>query len=391
MSIRNLLLGWEPSGLAPAPPPPARRTDSPASWPPAANPPGGYLAPFTVPFVDELAGFPVSREVSWQVPACAQGIQVIAGTTGTFPLVRYRRVVDAEGVLVRLQRLATTSLLDQPDPDEPREATITRLVEDLVLHPQAFAIVLARGADGFPSAMRYVPAEVVDQRASARGEDGYQVDQDWWPARDVIVFISHWPGLLVAGASAVRTAALLERAARRYANDNAPAGALKNTGADLPPDKIDELLNTWEASRRTRTTGYLNAQVAYERYSWSSSDLELVAGRQWQTSEVGRLLNLPPRYLNAPAGASMDYANITSERRDLVDLSLAPYIAAVQGRLSMADVTPRGQVVRFDLTEFYAGDLAEQVDTYSKAVGAGLMTVDEARIALRLAPLNGGT
>ncbi len=389
MGVRNLLLGWEPTGVSPQAPPPARRPESPRAWPPASNPPGGYLAPFTVPFVDELAAFPVSRDVAWQVPACAQGIQVIAGTTGTFPLVRYRRVLDAEGVLVRLQRLATTSLLDQPDPDEPREATVTRLVEDLVLHPQAFALILDRAADGFPSSMRYVQAELVEPRVNARGDEGFQVDQDWWPAREVIVFESHWPGLLIAGASAVRTAALLERAARRYANDNAPAGALKNTGADLPPDKVDELLSTWEASRRTRTTGYLNAQVAYERYSWSSSDLELVAGRQWQTSEVGRLLNLPPRYLNAPAGASMDYANITSERRDLVDLSLAPYIASVQGRLSMPDVTPRGQVVRFDLTDFYSGDLAEQVTTYSTAVAAGLMTVDEARIALRLAPLGG--
>lgn len=371
------------------PAPVAPRAPVPAGWPPASNPPGGYLAPFTVDFpFGDLAAFPVGRDIAWQVPAVAQGVQTIAGTLGALPVVRYREVTDDAGVIVRLERLPQTAFLRQPDPAEPRETTLTRVVEDLVFFPAAYLVILRRDAAGFPMEARYVLAETVEPRAS-RGADGYQVDLDWWPASEVIVFTSHWPGLLTAGASAVRTAALLERAARRYANDNAPAGALKNRGADLPPDKIDELLTNWETARARRTTGYLNGQVDYERYSWNSAEIELVPSRQWQASEIARHLNLPPRYVNAPAGASMDYANITSERRDLVDLSLAPYIATVQGRLSMADITPRGQVVRLDLSDFYAGDFQQQVTTYAAAIAAGILTTAEARTLLRLPPTTG--
>jgi len=350
-----------------------------------AGPTTAALAPFTVDVLGE--GWPLTRGQVWQVPAVAQGLQVIAGTVGTLPLERRRG----------RQELPLPAVLAQPDPDEPREATLTCLVEDLVLWPEAYAVVLARDAEGFPSAFRYVAHELVEPAdwvdpvdPFAPPQRRYRIHDALVPAADVLRFPSHWPGLLVVGARALRTSILLEQAAQRFATIDMPAGGLKNTGADLPPDKVTELLDAWETARQTRGIAYLNALVDFTPFSWDPTQLQLVDARRWQTAEVGRLLNLPSRYLNAETDASMTYSTVEAERRDLIDLSLRPYVRAVEARLSMGDVTPRGQTVALELDDFYRGDITARTAYYTAGLAGGWLTTDEVRAAEGLPPLTGG-
>jgi HK97 family phage portal protein len=353
---------------------------------------GAPLEPFTVdPDLMAAANWPVSRDTAWGCPAAAQGLQLIAGTLGSMPLARYRG----------LRRLKLPALLAQPDPEEPASATFTRLIEDLILYPDAFLLVLERGADGFPMSARYVEHERIADADLARDPDDplaaptkqYRIDGEVLvPASEVIRFPAHWPGLLCAGASALRTSRLLELAAQRYADVDAPAGALRNAGADLPPDKVDEMLSTWERARKARTIAYLNSVMSYETYSWKPEELQLVEGRRWQTTEIARVMNLPPKYVNADSSSNLTYANVESERRDLVDLSFRPYIAAVEGRLSMNDVCPRGQNVQMILDDFYRADLATRASYYVAALGPnGWLTRDEVRALERRLPLGPGT
>jgi hypothetical protein len=52
----------------------------------------------------------------------------------------------------------------------------------------------------------------------------------------------------------------------------------------------------------------------------------------------------------------------------------------------MDDVTPVGQHVRFDLDDFLRGNPDEQVDIAIKLLAGGIITVDEAREFVDLAP-----
>ena len=49
----------------------------------------------------------------------------------------------------------------------------------------------------------------------------------------------------------------------------------------------------------------------------------------------------------------MTYANVTEERKQFLTLSLQPYISAIEDRLSMDDITARGNVVLFDIGKNY--------------------------------------
>jgi phage portal protein BeeE len=345
-----------------------------ASVPVLSTTTAGYLSPVTIPEIPELA---LSREGAWRVPAVAQGLQVIAGTVGTFPLRRYNSNNEA----------VPYGLTEQLDPLESTSTTITKLVEDLVLWPAAYLVTIARYADGYPANLRYVPYEDV----STPDYDGgpYHVLDQEIPARDMVVIPAHWPGLIQTGGRAIRTALVLEAAVSRIASTDLPTGIIYDDGPDLDPDKVSELLTSWENGRRRRTTGYLNRRFRYERESWNSEELALVPSRDHQVAELARLMNVPTRYLNAPTNSSLTYSTVEGQRRDLVDTTLRPYLVAIESRLTLTDVTPRGHRVRFALDDFLRSDTAGRYEAYTKGLAAGFLTLDEVRRLENLPTLPG--
>jgi hypothetical protein len=75
----------------------------------------------------------------------------------------------------------------------------------------------------------------------------------------------------------------------------------------------------------------------------------------------------------------MDYTSTEAKRRELKDTTLAGFMATIEQRLTMGDVTPRGQRVRFDPWAWLRGDTAQLIESGAKAVEAGLMGRDEIR------------
>jgi phage portal protein BeeE len=97
------------------------------------------------------------------------------------------------------------------------------------------------------------------------------------------------------------------------------------------------------------------------------------------------MCNIPAWYINAES-ASATYSNVSQERRSLVDFSLRPFMSCIEERLSMNDVTPRGSRVRFDLDDYLRGNPLEQIEVLGKMLEYDLISVDEAREEMDLAP-----
>lgn len=83
----------------------------------------------------------------------------------------------------------------------------------------------------------------------------------------------------------------------------------------------------------------------------------------------------------------MTYQNIIDGRKEFVAYSLQPFITAIEDRLSMDDLTPRGQVVRLSLDEsFLRADAVTRLNVIEKMLNLGLITLDQARGMEDLAP-----
>lgn len=317
----------------------------------------------------------IPRRLAEIVPAVRKGL-LTYDVIGTFPLVKWR----AE------EKLPPGPLLTQPEDWCPVSKTLAATVRDLVLYEHAWWLVQEREWTGFPSQVqRLDPSYVSIQTVpGAEGEPertfatyrGREV-----PQGDLIRFDGPDEGLLALGAPEILTALRLESAADRYASPEVPTGVLKGTGQyQLTNAEIDEMLSSWQTSRMNSSTAYLG-NAEYQVIEHDPTTLQLVESREESALQLARLLGLPPRYVGASSGDSMTYSNVAEERRDLVDLSYAPYMSAIEQRLSMSDRngTPRGTTVRFDLTAFLRGSPAERASRAATLIPLGVMTPAEAR------------
>ena len=70
-------------------------------------------------------------------------------------------------------------------------------------------------------------------------------------------------------------------------------------------------------------------------------------------AQISRMLNIPAAMINAEHNRSSTYQNVLDQRKEFMAYSLAPYINAIEDRLSLDDLTPRGQVVKFAVDETF--------------------------------------
>lgn len=322
-------------------------------------------------------GASVTRKKAMGIPAMRRGRAIIAGTIGTLPLQALRR--PSSGELEPVDTGTTATLMAQLDPRTTPQWTLTWTVDDLVFYGLSWWRVLARDSYSWPSAVERIGRE----RVSIHGSSVY-IDNQRQEDRDVIRFDGADLGVLVDGVDPLRTCLLLEAAVRRNSTGLPPMDILRPAeGAqDLTEAEESQLLAQWAAYREGSGTAYLNNAIVHQVVGFDPRAGQLAEARQHQALEVARMLNLDAMELNAPAASGMTYTNTEAKRRDLLDISLSPYMTAIAQRLSMPDVTPRGQLVRLDTTGFIRGTTADAVNTAVAASGGPVMSTEETREGL---------
>ena len=325
----------------------------------------------------------VTREQAMTVPAIARSRNILAGSIGTIPMESYNRLTGA--------RITNRTLIVQPDPALPRVNTITWLVDDLIFYGRGYLQVLdVSPEDGRPFRARRIDPRRIQATIDSSGTliTGYQVDSKNVPSsglNSLIVFNAIDEGVLARGGMTISSAIALEQAAYNMASEPVPQMVLLNEGMNLPSDQVAAVQDSFRRARRERSTAYIEGPIKLEVVGMDSAQMQLVEARQHLSSEIARLMGIPAWYLNAE-NASATYSNVNSERRALVDFGLRNYLTIIEDRLSMDDVTPRNQIVRFDLDDFLRGNAAERVEMSIKLYDSGIITRDEAREFIDISP-----
>jgi hypothetical protein len=326
-----------------------------------------------------------TRQEAMEVPAVARARSIICGTAASLPLHAYNKQTNAE--------IYGRTILEQPDPALPTAVVMSWTFDDLLFHDVAYWQVLAVSPDdGRPvHARRIDPLRVTYNTEGLAGivVDGFWVDGVQVPMSGVgslIVFYGLGTGgILTRAGRTIKTALDLEKAVSRMAEEPAPAMYIKNSGVDLPAAQVSSLLANWKAARAQRSTAYLSGNLEVQAFGFDATQMELSANRMNTATEIARLMNIPAWYLNAESTSST-YSNTLQERRSLIDLSLMPYLIAVEGRLSMDDITPMTQRVRFEVEEYLRGTAMERIEVVGRMLELGLIDIDEARAMEDLAP-----
>lgn len=343
-----------------------------------------------------LGGGKVSRRDALRASAVLRARNLIAGVPATLPIeLRDRkRELDERNWLGQ-----------QPNPLIETTVHLAQTFEDLLFDGVSYWRVTEVAADGYPIEAEHLdhrsvspalvlgrPSRVVSEDLPFTPDDPVFVDGvperlSSAPGRtmpgDIIRFISPNPPLLVHAARYIRIVLLLDRIAADYANDPLPFGYFKDATDDEPldDDQINEVLNKWESARRQRRWGYVESGLELTKLEWPTpQQLQLVEARQHAVLDIARATGLDPTEVGAPpAGSSLTYQNAEQRRSDLIDFTLMLYIRAVEDRLSMADITPRGLFATFVIGAFARADTKTRMEGYKTGIDAGIVEPNEAR------------
>lgn len=345
----------------------------------------------------------VSRRAAMQVPAVKRGRDLICAPIGGLPLQTYNSN----------QAEVTDDLLKQPEADVPRIVTMTRTVEDMLFEQRAWWRVVEWTGPrpyNYPRRIRRLDPRSVQIRANQQvyvSRDGSMqgASWEWVPDEELIRFDSPTDGILTAGAGAIATILMLDRRAYRSAKNPVPDGYFTPYDGTDPFDEDDESLSVeeraalytaqkflaeWAAARQLGTQGYVPGGLKYEQLQWDPKAMQLAEARQHAVLEIARLMGLEPEDLGVST-TSRTYFNAETKRRDRIDFTLGMYMTAIQDRLSMGDVTPRGQYVRFNVDAFLRTDTLARYQAYAAAKDLGLLTLPEMRELEDLPPLPDAT
>jgi HK97 family phage portal protein len=246
--------------------------------------------------------------------------------------------------------------------------------------------------DGRPSGFEWVANTRVTVTTDQYGDevDYYAVNGQRVPDSGVgslVTFQSLLPGVLETGGRTIQAALDIQKAASIAAQTPMSTGFIKNSGADLPEAQIQGLLASWKAARNSRSTAYLTSTLDYQTVGYSPKDMTYNESSQYLATEIARLMNVPAYYISADMNNSMTYQNIIDGRKEFVAYSLQPFISAIENRLSLDDVTRRGNQVRFALDDtFLRADTLARLEAIEKMLNLGLIDLEQAQSMEELSP-----
>jgi HK97 family phage portal protein len=341
----------------------------------------GEYSPYAMPFQYAF----VSREDALSVPALMRCRNLLAGTIGAIPMELYKKSTNEE--------LGSPAWLEQPSYSQPRSVTIAYTVESLLLYSQAFwKVVEIYSEDGRPSRFEWIANNRVTATLDSTNTfvKSYAVDGMTLPMDglgSLVTFQSLLPGILTTGIQTIRAAIDVQKAAAVSASQPMPTGIIRNNGADLDPKEVSGLLAAFKSARNNRSTAYLTSTLEYVPVQFSPKDMMYGEAIQNLATEIARLCNVPAIYVSADQNSSYTYNNVQDERKQFLQLSLQPFISAIEDRLSMDDITARGNVVKFDIDKnFLRTDPMQELAVIEKLLSLNLITQEQAMEMTDLTP-----
>lgn len=320
----------------------------------------------------------ISRRLALTVPAVKRARDLIAASIGQMPI----RMIGPDG------QATEWSLFEAPESGTAPSITWTRVAEDMLFDGRAWLRPTFIGWHGKPVEVARLDSDTVTvqpRTTTYRSRTGSGT-ADVWPTDDQLIRIdSPNPGILDAGGRAIRTCLAVGDSTLNVAGGLPPMTYFTPSG-DIDPfdseddddDEVQELLDSWQAARAKNATAYVPAALKLEALGWNPEQLQMKDLRDQAILEIARLTGADPEDLGVST-TSRTYQNQQDRRRDLLDFTIGPYLTALEGRLSLTDVTPRGYRASADTSGFLRADDKTGAETDKILIDADVISPDEAR------------
>lgn len=344
------------------------------------------------------AGVPVTEETALGSTAFYRGVSVIASTIAALPLETFRTADDGE-------RNRVASVFDNPGAQffTPFE-WVELVMVHLVLHGNAYLLHMFNDAGAltgfFPIHPHLVQPEWVTNesgkivgkrfKSNVSGVDTYHDETQMTHIMGLGTDGLRGLSVLTVARNAIGTGLAGDQAAARmFANGMLVGGLVSTDDPSLSKEDGKALI----ADLKARLTGsnnagdiaLVNASLKFSPWTMSAEDAQFLESRQYQVEEVSRLLGVP-KVLLSEDGASSWGTGIGQLLAYMQKTTFIPWTTRVQQRLSR--LLPEPRHCEFSYAGLLQGTPMEQTQLLAAQLAAQIITIDEARAALNLAPMN---
>lgn len=282
---------------------------------------------------------PATREQAMKVPAIVEARNIICESLAAGVLKAYRKDVELK---------TQPAWVSRTDSEVSPYHRALWTWDDLLF--TGFSLWRTyRSADGAIGDAVRVPPERWDW-----DEDwNVLVDGESMTNREVILFLGWDEGLLITGATAIRDAIDLAAEVSRRVRVPQPHTVIRPTdaNAELEPAEAQEVVDDFATARRSTNGAVSYLPWGHELDRGGEAPVSLYEnGRNASVLDLARLTGVPASLLEASqTSASLTYETRAGQRSILND-RLRTKAMALEARLSMDDVTPRGTRIALDLS-----------------------------------------
>jgi HK97 family phage portal protein len=175
-------------------------------------------------------------------------------------------------------------------------------------------------------------------------------------------------------------------------NGALPIGVLKATSR-LTQNAIDRLRasfeNLYAGSKKAGKTLILEEGLDYKPISMKPNEMDLTNSRKHTLSDIARVFNIPESMINSDANK---YASNEQNNIYFLQYCISPIVTAIEGALDktllLESEKEQGYYFRFDTSEILRTTEKEKIETITKAMKEGLLSISEARSKIDMPALD---
>lgn len=339
-----------------------------------------------------MAGVNVGPDTALRLAAVWACVRILSDVVSTLPLdltdEATRRPVDKPTILVR------------PSAYCGWHEWIGQVMWSTLLTGAAYGLIVARSGAGMqPTQIELIdPARVTvvlkpDRLTVEYRFDGQVIER----GEELWVFNGHrFPGI-PWGLSPIRYHAEtigLGIAAGRwggsfFGRECRPAGVLTFDGT-ANDDDIRELTEHWrEQHMGVRRIAVLEKGLDYKPIEVPPEEAQFLDTQRLNLQQICGIYGVPVELIGSGVtGESITYSNVVDRPLTLLKFGVQPWLVRLEAAL--AELLPRGMVAKFDPAGLLRADQKTRYESYTMALDAGWLTVNEVRAQEDLPPLPAG-
>ena len=287
-------------------------------------------------------------------------------------------------------------LLSSPNASQSQYEFLYGIVIDLMLYGNCYLQKVVTSS-GKIIELVPLPANEVETVLSISGKRTFLLNKRVYTEKEVI-HLRDFVGQEAQGLSRVKQTAQL------VAIDNAIDGLIADTFVngtsasgivsfpeDVEPATAQAFTDAW--SRKFGKGGTTRGSVAVigggatfnQLKPMSPADGDIQSLKEQTTARIGAVFRIPSHMLEIFSGAK--YSNVQVRNTAFYRDSIAPLTTLIEQKLTAGLLADTNLTVRFDSSDLLRGDLQQSTAVAVDAVGAGLLTVDEARNLMGYSPM----